>query len=215
MSKFYTEKMSNFIIKFMSLFAFLLYFAYSLSIVSESHSRKRKYKKNLLRVEQFKANMSQSEREYYEPRKRFIDKQSVKPSDDFFYQIDIILRGTTLREKNRRNIREIRKLEKFLSMADDFQLHRYFGTNEELYLGMKASKAIKSIKQEAKLDENWRRKNDPVFSHYLENKASEAEREFYKKNKALFFKMESGEELVQFLQTHTPKNESHPTDSKR
>ena len=150
--------MSNFILKSLFLSAFVFYFAYSLSIMSESHSKKRKYKKNLLRVEQFKANMSQSEREYYEPRKRFIDKQSVKPSDEFFYQIDIILRGTTLREKNRKNIREIRKLEKFLSMADDFQLHRYFGTNEELYLGMKASKAIQSIKQDAKLDENWRKK---------------------------------------------------------
>ncbi|MBP7280262.1 MAG: hypothetical protein KBA66_01705 [Leptospiraceae bacterium] len=183
--------------------------------MSESHSKKRKYKKNLLRVEQFKANMSQSEREYYEPRKRFIDKQSVKPSDEFFYQIDIILRGTTLREKNRKNIREIRKLEKFLSMADDFQLHRYFGTNEELYLGMKASKAIQSIKQDAKLDENWRKKNDPIFSHYLEHKASKAEKEFYKKNKALFFKMESGEELVQFLQTQVPTNEPQPVNGKR
>ncbi len=207
--------MSNFILKSLFLSAFVFYFAYSLSIMSESHSKKRKYKKNLLRVEQFKANMSQSEREYYEPRKRFIDKQSVKPSDEFFYQIDIILRGTTLREKNRKNIREIRKLEKFLSMADDFQLHRYFGTNEELYLGMKASKAIQSIKQDAKLDENWRKKNDPIFSHYLEHKASKAEKEFYKKNKALFFKMESGEELVQFLQTQVPTNEPQPVNGKR
>ena len=207
--------MSNFILKSLFLSAFVFFFAYSLSIMSESHSKKRKYKKNLLRVEQFKANMSQSEREYYEPRKRFIDKQSVKPSDEFFYQIDIILRGTTLREKNRKNIREIRKLEKFLSMADDFQLHRYFGTNEELYLGMKASKAIQSIKQDAKLDENWRKKNDPIFSHYLEHKASKAEKEFYKKNKALFFKMESGEELVQFLQTQVPTNEPQPVNGKR
>lgn len=209
------KKMINCIVKPLFLVSFIIYFAYNLSIMPESPSKKRKYRKNLLRVEQFKNNMSRNEREYYEPRKRFIDKQSVKPSDEFFYQIDIILRGATLREKNRWNIKEIRKLEKFLSMADDFQLHRYFGTNEELYLGMKASKAIQSIKQEAKLDENWRKKNDPVFGHYLEHKASKAEKEFYKKNKALFFKMETGEELVHFLKTQVPTNEPQPINSKR
>lgn len=183
--------------------SFLFYFATSLSILSTSQSKIKKYKKNLSRVEEFKRNMSQNEKDYYEPRKRFIDKQSVRPSDDFFYQIDIILRGTTFREKNKRNLREIRKLEKFLITADDFQLHRYFGPNEELYLGMKAAKAIQSIKQEAKQDEAWRRKNDPIFSHYIKHQATKQEKRFYKKNKALFFKTETGHELVQFLKIQT------------
>lgn len=178
---------------------FILNLAISLSIFPTSNSKIRKYKKNLHRVEEFKRNMSQKEKDYYEPRKRFIDKQSVRPSDDFFYQIDIILRGTTFREKNRKNLSEIRKLEKFLLTADDFQLHRYFGSKEELYLGMKAANAIQNIKQEAKQDEAWRRKNDPIFGHYIKHKATKEEKQFYQKNKALFFKTETGHELVQFL----------------
>lgn len=185
---------------------FTFYFVHILGIMPESKSKDRKYRKNLQRVEQFKKNMSEKEKEYYIPRKRFIDKQSVRPSDDFFYQIDIILKGTTLREKNHWNINEIRTLEKFLATADDFQLHRYFGKNEELYLGMKAYKAIQSIKREAKLDENWRKKNDPIFGNYIEHNASREEKDFYKKNKALFFKMETGEQLVEFLKTQTKIN---------
>jgi hypothetical protein len=149
--------------------------------------------------------MSLQEIEYYLPRKRFIDKQSVKPSDEEFYQIDIILRGTALRGKNKWNLVEIRKLEKFLMQADDFQLHRYFGVSEELYLGMKAKKAIQSIKKEAKQDENWRKKNDPIFMHYLKHKATREEKDFYKKNKALFFKPETGRELIQFLKAEAKK----------
>jgi hypothetical protein len=154
-----------------------------------------------LPLEEFKRNMSAQEIAYYLPRKRFIDKQSVRPTDEPFYQIDIILRGTAFREKNKWNITEIRKLEKFLLKADDFQLHRYFGTSEELYLGMKAQKAIQSIKREAKLDEDWRKKNDPVFINYLKQEATKEERRFYQKNKALFFKPETGHALIQFLKT--------------
>lgn len=176
-----------------------LFFAVNLSILPESKSKRERYKKNLTRVEEFKRNMSAQEIAYYLPRKRFIDKQSVRPTDEPFYQIDIILRGTAFREKNKWNITEIRKLEKFLLHADDFQLHRYFGTSEELYLGMKAKKAIQSIKREAKLDEDWRKKNDPVFINYLKYEATNEERRFYQKNKALFFKPETGYELIQFL----------------
>ena len=196
----YCTKISNFkIFRITICLFFILNLAFSLSIFPTSNSKIRKYKKNLHRVEEFKRNMSQKEKDYYEPRKRFIDKQSVRPSDDFFYQIYIILRGTTFREKNRKNLREIRKLEKFLLTADDFQLHRYFGSNEELYLGMKAANAIQSIKQEAKQDEAWRRKNDPIFGHYIKHQATKEEKQFYQKNKALFFKTETGHELVQFL----------------
>lgn len=177
----------------------IFYFAINLSILPESKSKKEKYKRNLKRVEEFKRNMSAQEIAYYLPRKRFIDKQSVRPSDEPFYQIDIILRGTSLREKNKWNIVEIRKLEKFLVQADDFQLHRYFGTSEELYLGMKARKAIQSIKREAKLDEDWRKKNDPVFMNYLSEEATKEEKQFYKKNKAIFFKPETGQALIQIL----------------
>jgi len=111
------------------------------------------------------------------------------------------LRGTAFREKNKRNLPEIRKLEQFLMKADDFQLHRYFGLNEELYLGMNAKKAIASIKREAKQDENWRKKNDPVFIDYLKHLATKEEKRFYKRNKALFFKTETGAALIKILQT--------------
>ena len=179
----------------------LIFLAVNLSILPQSKSRRDRYRKNLTRVEEFKRNMSAQEIAYYLPRKRFIDKQSVRPTDEPFYQIDIILRGTAFREKNKWNITEIRKLEKFLLQADDFQLHRYFGTSEELYLGMKAQKAIQSIKREAKLDEDWRKKNDPVFINYLKQEATKEERRFYQKNKALFFKPETGHALIQFLKT--------------
>lgn len=179
----------------------LVFIAANLSILPESKSKRDRYRKNLTRVEEFKRNMSAQEIAYYLPRKRFIDKQSVRPTDEPFYQIDIILRGTAFREKNKWNITEIRKLEKFLLQADDFQLHRYFGTSEELYLGMKAKKAIQSIKKEAKLDEDWRKKNDPVFINYLRKEATREERRFYQKNKALFFKPETGYALIQFLKT--------------
>jgi hypothetical protein len=202
----YTKKSIKTRLFHMCILFSILQTASFLSIFPESQAKKRKYKRNLIRVEEFKRNMSDKEREYYEPRKRFIDKQSVKPSDDFFYQIDIILRGTAFREHSRWNIKEIRKLEAFLAKADDFQLHRYFGTNEELYLGMKASKAIKSIKREAKQDENWRKKNDPIFLHYLKNEATKEERVFYKKNKALFFKPETGYQLIQFLKAKTEES---------
>ncbi len=188
-----------------SILFLILHIAVPLSISSDSQSKRARYKKNLARVEEFKRNMSEQEIAYYLPRKRFIDKQSVRPSDEPFYQIDIILRGTALREKNKWNIVEIRKLEKFLLHADDFQLHRYFGTSEELYLGMKAKKAILSIKKEAKLDENWRKKNDPIFIHYLKYQATKEERRFYKKNKALFFKPETGYALIQILKTEAKR----------
>ena len=183
------------------LFFVILHIATFLSISSDSHSKRARYKRNLNRVEEFKRNMSQQEIDYYLPRKRFIDKQSVKPSDEQFYQIDIILRGTAFREKSKRNLAEIRKLEQFLMKADDFQLHRYFGLNEELYLGMNAKKAIASIKREAKQDENWRKKNDPVFIDYLKHQATKEEKRFYKHNKALFFKTETGVALIKILQT--------------
>ncbi|HNB97018.1 MAG TPA: hypothetical protein PLS71_02175, partial [Leptospiraceae bacterium] len=161
---FYFKKNRQFLL---GLIIIVLQLAINLSISSEPKSKRLRYQKNLKRVEEFKKNMSEPEKAYYLPRRRFIDKQSVKPSDDRFYQIDIILRGTALREKNKWNIREIRKLEKFLESADDFELHRYFGLNEEIYLGMRAKKAIQSIKRDAKLDENWRKKNDPIFEYYL------------------------------------------------
>ena len=189
------------IITHAGLFFVILHIATFLSISSDTHSKRARYKRNLTRVEEFKRNMSQQEIEYYLPRKRFIDKQSVKPSDEQFYQIDIILRGTAFREKSKRNLAEIRKLEQFLMKADDFQLHRYFGLNEELYLGMNAKKAIASIKREAKQDENWRKKNVPVCIDYLKHQATKEEKRFYKRNKALFFKTETGAALIKFLQT--------------
>lgn len=181
----------------------LLQAAINLSIYAEHRSKQARYQRNLKRVDDFKKNMSEPEKAYYLPRKRFIDKQSVKPSDEHFYQIDIILRGTALREKNKWNIREIRKLEKFLEGADDFELHRYFGINEEIYLGMKAKKAIQSIKRDANKDENWRKKNDPIFQYYLTHQATPIEKAYYKKNKALFFKTETGYALIDFLKWQT------------
>ena len=131
-----------------SLFFLLIHIVLSLSISSDSESKRARYKRNFDRVEEFKRNMSPQ---------------------------------------------------------DDFQLHRYFGVNEELYLGMKARKAIQSIKKEAKLDESWRKKNDPIFTHYLRYEATSGERYFYKKNKALFFKQETGKELIQFLKKEAKK----------
>lgn len=194
---------------------FLSFFLLSFSpipIFSESYSNKKKYLKNLSRVEEFKRNMSQKEREYYEPRKRFIEKQSVRPKGDFFYQIDLILIGTAIREKNRWNIKEIRKLEKFLVKADDFQLNRYFSGSEEIYLRLPATKAIRRIKSIARQDENWRIKNDPYFIHYLKYKATNAERNFYKRNKALFYRPESGIDLIQFLKSQVPSVEKRTKD---
>ncbi|HNK56006.1 MAG TPA: hypothetical protein PLL86_07285, partial [Leptospiraceae bacterium] len=100
---FYFKKNRQFLL---GLIIIVLQLAINLSISSEPKSKRLRYQKNLKRVEEFKKNMSEPEKAYYLPRRRFIDKQSVKPSDDRFYQIDIILRGTALREKNKWNIRD-------------------------------------------------------------------------------------------------------------
>lgn len=181
-----------------TILSFLLIF-YTNSLFSEKKSA-IKYRKNLQKVLDYKANLSKEEKIYYEPRKRYIDKQSVSPKMDYFYQINIIQRGALLRKQHRWNQKQILKLEKFLETADDFQLHRYFSNNEDAFLSMRAKDAIQIIKEDAARDEEWRKKNDPVFADYLKDRATEKEKAFYEKNKALFFRPESGEKLIQTLQ---------------
>lgn len=176
-----------------------LLFVFALPLYSESiySSFDYSYKLNRERLEKFKKNMPAFMRSYYYPRKRFIDRQPV--SELFFKnQIEIILQGSYLRKSYKANLKEIKKLEHFLYGADDFQLARYF-EKEAYYLSIPASKSIQEIKTLAKLDEDWRRKSDPVFFAYLEHKASMEERKYYKRNKHKFFSEKSGKELIEML----------------
>jgi hypothetical protein len=176
----------------------ILLFSLSFSLGAEELERKV-YLKNRNRVELFKENMPLYMKEYYLPRKRYIDKQPVSRDAGPYWQVSLILEGSEKRELNRKNKREIRKLEKFLLVADDFQLSRYF-SREDAYLKMKAKYAIQEIKELAELDEQWRKQNDPIFTNYLHYKASVPERKFYKRNKSKFFSDQTGEELVILLQ---------------
>ncbi len=148
---------------------------------------------------EFKKNMTDSEWDYFEPRKKYIDRLPIKSSKDYFTGADMIIRGSILRKKFSWNESEIIKLEKFLSIADDLELSKYFSLNEEILFSMNSKKSIGAILKLVKEDENWRIKSDPVFFAYLNNKASIEEKIFYKKNKSLFFRKESGIELIQFL----------------
>ncbi|MCB1179668.1 MAG: hypothetical protein KDK36_18975 [Leptospiraceae bacterium] len=161
---------------------------------------RKAYLKNKKRVELFKDKMPEQMQEYYLPRKRYIDRQPLNRSAGPFWQVSIIIEGTELREKYRKNLREIKKLESFLLVADDFQLSRYFNGNEERYLQMKAKNAINEIKELAKLDEQWRKQHDPIFTEYIQTKASGKERAYYKRNKSKFYSEQTGVELVELLQ---------------
>ncbi len=186
---------------------------YSIHLYSEDAKDfdRIEYIKNLSMVREYKKNMPSQMLEYYTPRKRFIDRQSVNPASYPFYQIHILSRGTYLRGKySQKNLSEIKKLEKFLEKADDFQLGRYFGDYEEIYLRSKAKKAIQHICEAAERDEKWRLKNDPIFANYLSSKATAREKKFYSRNKSLFYGELTGKSLVLFL-----KEESRvfPNDS--
>ncbi len=158
------------------------------------------YLKNFSLVKEYKKNMPSQMLEYYIPRKRFIDRQSVNPASYPFYQIHILSRGAYLREKySQKNLSEIRKLEKFLEKADDFQLGRYFGDFEEIYLRSKAKKSIQHICEAAERDEKWRLKNDPIFAKYLSTKATVREKKYYSQNKSRFYGELTGKSLVLYL----------------
>ena len=165
---------------------------------------RREFIKNFKRVIEFKKNMPAPLLEYYHPRKKYIDRQSVNPFSGSFYQIHILSRGAYYRTKNmKKNQREILKLEKFLEGADDFELSRYFSDMEEIYLRSSANRSIAHIKEEAKRDELWRKRNDPIFAYYLEKKANPAERAYYKKNKSKFYCEFTGKKLIKILQDET------------
>jgi hypothetical protein len=165
---------------------------------------KQEFIKNFKRVIEFKKNMPTPLLEYYKPRRKYIDRQSVNPFSGSFYQIHIISRGAYFRAKNlKKNLKEILKLEKFLEDADDFELSRYFSDMEEIYLRSSASKSIAHIKEEARRDELWRKRNDPIFAYYLEKKANSFERAYYKKNKSKFYCELTGKRLIKMLQDET------------
>jgi hypothetical protein len=178
----------------------LLFFLIPGLIFSES-KRVQKFKKNLQKVAIFKKNMQTEYQDYYLPRKRYIDKQPVDPATGQIYQVYLIQRGANLREKHSNNRKEILKLEKFLETADDFQLGRYFGPNEEKFLSLKAKDSIRLIKEAAEKDEKWRIKNDPVFAKYLQDEARREERLYYLTHKAEFYSEKSGFELISVLRS--------------
>ncbi|MCB1143189.1 MAG: hypothetical protein H7A24_10185 [Leptospiraceae bacterium] len=170
--------------------------------------QRRVYLKNLRYVTEFKKRMPENMKAYYLPRKKYIDKQPVNPEVGPFYQLQIIVQGTEWRDRNlKNNRREILKLENFLKTADDFQLSRYFSLSEEKYLGMKAGDAIAIIESQAKKDEAWRKKTDPIFVKYIEKKASWKERKYYKNNKSRFYSADTGWDLVQLLQKEAYAND--------
>lgn len=177
-------------------------FLFSSSLFAEERIDfdRTEYLKNFSMVKEYKKNMPFQMLEYYTPRKRFIDRQSVNPASYPFYQIHILSKGTYLRGKySQKNLSEIKKLEKFLEKADDFQLGRYFGDFEEIYLRSKAKKSIQHICEAAERDEKWRLKNDPIFAKYLSTKATVREKKFYSQNKSLFYGELTGKSLVLFL----------------
>lgn len=174
------------------LFLFLILSVFPKNQIEKFISNKNKFL-------EFKKNMTESEWEYYEPRKKYIDRLPIKSSKDYFSGADMIIRGSILRKKFVWNEIEISKLEEFLLIADDLELSKYFSLNEEILFSMNSKKSIGAILKLAKEDEEWRKKSDPIFFSYLENKASIEEKIFYKKNKSLFFRKESGIELISFL----------------
>ena len=168
---------------------------------------RKEYLQNLRSVLEFKAKMPGFMREYYEPRKRYIDSQPVNPDSGTFFQLHILNRGANLRKKYFiSNKKEILELEEFLKKADDFQIARYFGDFEEIYLRSKAKRSIQHIKQLAERDELWRKKNDPIFANYIDKSATLHERHFYKKNKSRFYSEFTGLKLIEFLKLETKKN---------
>jgi hypothetical protein len=180
----------------------ICFFLFSSSLFAEERIDfdRVEYLKNSSMVKEYKKNMPFQMLEYYTPRKRFIDRQSVNPASYPFYQIHILSKGTYLRGKySQKNLSEIKKLEKFLEKADDFQLGRYFGDFEEIYLRSKAKKSILHICEAAERDEKWRLKNDPIFAKYLSTKATVREKKFYSQNKSLFYGELTGKSLVLFL----------------
>jgi len=180
----------------------ICFFLFSSSLFAEERIDfdRIEYLKNSSMVKEYKKNMPFQMLEYYTPRKRFIDRQSVNPASYPFYQIHILSKGTYLRGKySQKNLSEIKKLEKFLEKADDFQLGRYFGDFEEIYLRSKAKKSIQHICEAAERDEKWRLKNDPIFAKYLSTKATVREKKFYSQNKSLFYGELTGKSLVLFL----------------
>jgi hypothetical protein len=201
------QKFLDIMMKIKSIVLFLVVVVSGLNAESTDPDRKQ-YLKNLKKVANFKKNMPKNMVEYYLPRKKYIDKQPVTPLVGPFYQIQIIVNGSKWRDKHMvKNSKEIKKLEEFLKTADDFELSRYFTPKEEKYLSMKSSVAIQKIRYYAKLDENWRKKNDPIFSKYIEEKASQQEKKYYKKHKSRFYSYDSGWDLVQILQKEAFAND--------
>ncbi len=184
----------------------LLHIVFFLSISLEGKNTIQKFEANRNKFIEFKKNMTVEQWNYYLPRKKYIDKQPIKSSKNYLSQADIIIKGSVLRENCISNRKEILELEDFLTMADDLELNKYFSLSEEILLEMKAKNVILSIARLAKEDENWRKKNDPIFIDYIQNAASIEEKIFYKKNKALFFRSESGEKLILFLKSKTSRD---------
>jgi hypothetical protein len=185
-------------------YAICLFSFRSLWAEESLESDRQEFIKNFKRVIEFKKNMPSQMVDYYLPRRKYIDKQSVNPYSGSFYQIHIISRGAYFRAKNwKKNRKEILKLEKFLETADDFELSRYFSDMEEIYLRSTANKSIAHLKEEARRDELWRKRNDPIFATYLEKKATSAEKSYYKKNKSKFYCELTGKKLIKMLQEET------------
>ncbi len=198
------------------LYAFSLLYTSTFCLEADELTTDRvEYLKNLSLVGDYKKNMSPRMKEYYLPRKRFIDRQSVNPSSYPYNQLHLLSRGVYLRNKYfTKNGREIKKLELFLEKADDFQLNRYFGDYEEIYLRSSAHKSILHIRETAERDERWRLKNDPIFAKYLSRKASPQEKKFYSQNKSLFYGELTGHELIAYLKAES-KVPTHNTLSMR
>jgi hypothetical protein len=186
-------------------YAFILLLVSSFCLDGEGLTIDRaEYLKNLSLVREYKKNMSTPMKEYYLPRKRFIDRQSVNPISFPYNQLHILSRGVYLRSKYYpTNSREIKKLEVFLNKADDFQLNRYFSDFEEIYLKSNAHRSIQHIRETAERDERWRLKNDPIFAKYISHRATPPERKFYNQNKFLFYGELTGNQLIAFLKTES------------
>lgn len=187
-------------LKHISLFLVFFYLSAIHSLIV-GNPTELNYKLSLVRLENFKKNMPPYIKRYYLPRKRFIDRQPVS-EEYLFNQMELILKGSYLRKLYKKNLKEIKKLEQFLYIADDFELARYF-EKEEYYLSIPAKKSIREIQFLAKLDEEWRKKTDPEFFAYLYTKANMEERKFYKRYKHKFFSEKSGKELIKLLQQET------------
>lgn len=206
-NKFFIYKYASSFKLFAYILSGLLYFSCPFGLSAEVDYDRIEFLQHKKAMERFYESMSPEMREYYIPRKRYIDRQSIYPFAGEFYRVYIIKRGTYWRKKYlSRNKKEILKLEEFLGKANDFELNRYFTGDEESFLRTKSSDSIREIKKEASRDEFWRYKSDPVFATYIHNKATSKEKLFYKNNLSLFYVEFSGKQRISYLQSLS-KNE--------